>query len=233
MMSTPHRWIRPRTALVVAALVAVIVTSAVAPFVAAGAQAAAAPREPVVTVGNVTTSPGETATVPVTLSAAPDGLAGYELGVTVDDAGVAEVVGANYTDTGLTSPPRVGDDGTTVRLKAADVDRRIDPGATDVVLVWLELRAGAAGETALSVDVRRMDDDDGDPVGPATDSGRFAVRDAGRTTATATAPPGTTARGGGERRAGSPLPVGSDTAAVLGAAAVGLVLAGLGLARRR
>lgn len=112
---------------------------------------------------NATVAPGETAEVPIELAATPAGLSGYTVTVEVDDAGVASVANATYPDAfAMTSQPAIEDGSVT--LRAVDVGRSVEPGATDVRLATVVVRGEAPGETALRVAVRQVDDDDGDPA---------------------------------------------------------------------
>jgi PKD repeat protein len=130
-----------------------------------------------VSVGSATAQAGDTASVPVTLSVAPEGLSGYTLTVTTEDGDVATVDGASYPDAlGLTSSPIVSDGGGSVTLKAADIGGAVDPGATDVTLATVTLDAGDYGETALTTDIARLDDDDGSAIDASTVAGSLAVQ---------------------------------------------------------
>jgi hypothetical protein len=216
---------RSHSGSVVAALAAVVVAAAVLPLsggVAAGQQ------QPTVRVGTATVEAGGTTTVPVVLSAAPDGLAGYELAVTVGDGQVASVDGADYPSAvTLTSTPTVTGGRTEVRLRAADVERAVEPGAEGVVLARVRLDGVDAGRTDLSVDVVRMDDDDGGPMAPATEAGRLSVR----TDDVATEDGGVTTPDGASGRVDS-LPVGQETLPLVASAAAAVLLLAALLVRR-
>ena len=178
-----------------AAVVALAVVGLVAGGAAAGAQ-----TTPTVEPGDATIAAGETATVAVTLSAAPDGLAGFNL--TVEATGeTARVVGASVAaDYGITTE-RVEDGRAT--LEGVDINENVRAGATDVRLGTVTVRGERAGETDLSASVRRMDDDDGDPVSPETEPAALAVTggsgDAGNGSASGSdASTATAAAGGGD-----------------------------------
>ncbi|PSQ14541.1 hypothetical protein BRD02_08995 [Halobacteriales archaeon QS_8_69_73] len=167
-----------------AAVVALTVVGLVAGGAAAGAQ-----TTPTVDPGDATVAAGETTTVAVTLSATTDGLAGFNLTVETTD-GTARVVGASVAaDYGITTE-RVEDGRAT--LEGVDIDENVRAGATDVRLGTVTVRGESAGETDLSASVRRMDDDDGDPVSPETEPAALTVT-GGSDASTATA-----AAGGGD-----------------------------------
>lgn len=150
----------PRVALVA------LVVAAVASAGVAGAQ-----TTPTVEPDDATVGAGATTTVEVSLSAAPDGLAGFNL--TVEAAGDARVVDAGVDD-GFGITTARAEDGTAT-LEGVDVGENVQSGATDVRLGTVTVRGESAGEADLSVSVRRMDDDDGERMSPATEAGDVTV----------------------------------------------------------
>lgn len=153
---------RLRAAVVALALVGLV----------AGGAAAGAQTTPTVQPGDATVAAGETATVEVSLSAAPDGLAGFNLTVEATD-GNATVVGASVDDEFGITTARAEDGRAT--LEGVDLDETVQAGATDVRLGTVTVRGESAGETDLSTSVRRMDDDDGEAVAPATEPAALTV----------------------------------------------------------
>jgi hypothetical protein len=142
--------------------------AAIALVVLAGlAGSAVAQSGPTVRVGDASVDPGETTTVPVVLTASPDGLAGYELEVTVGPG--ASLVDASYPDAfGLTTAPAASDDGRTLRLEAADVNGQIEAGAGEVRLATVTVRGETAGRVDLTVEPVQFDADGGGAIEPAT-----------------------------------------------------------------
>jgi hypothetical protein len=97
------------------------------------------------------------------------------------------VTGAEYPDAlELTSDPAIGTDGQSVRLEAADLEERIQPGETDVRLATVTVSAESAGEATVDVSDVQVDADGGARVWPAVEAGQLTVR-TGEPTATATA----------------------------------------------
>lgn len=155
------------------ALALTLVALALLGAVTAG-PATAQTDQPTVRVVGDTVSADGTTTVGVVLTAAPDGLSGYYLDLTVD--GPARIESASYPDAfELTSDPVVGDDGRTVTLEAADVEGQVEPGATDVTLATVELAGTAPGEAELTIQPRQFDDDEGSGFQPAAQSGTVTV----------------------------------------------------------
>ena len=145
----------------------------------AGASIAAAqPGEPAVSVTDAELDTSDTATVDVVLTSAPNGLAGYNLELSVDDPDVARIEAASYPDRfDLTTDPAIDEAGETVSLEAADMGSTIGAGATDVTLATVEIAGDAPGEVELSVEPRQVDADDGDRIQPAARSGTLIVTD--------------------------------------------------------
>jgi hypothetical protein len=238
-----------RARLTALAVVAALATVVLAGAVAGVGATAAAQDGPTVQVTDASVDPGGTTTVRLVLTSAPEGLAGYELVLSVEGE-AATVAGANYTDAfGLTTEPAVSDDGRSVRLEAADVEGNVQPGATDVTLATVELRGESAGRAGLEVQPVQFDADGGARMNVGAGSGSVVV---GEPEATATPTDEPTATPGGEQGAtdGSASSSDADVAtatptntttsgqgglplAGLGVAAVALVVAGVLLGRRR
>ena len=242
----------PRRAhLALLSVVAVLATVALATTVAGAGTTAAAQGGPTVQVTDASVDPGGTTTVRVVLASAPEGLAGYELVLSVE-GDAATVVGANYTDHfGLTTEPAVGDDGRNVRLEAADVGGNVGPGAADVTLATVELRGESAGRAGLEVRPVQFDADGGARMNVSVESGVVVVGEAEPTatptpelTATPTDDSGETARSvpDDDAEAATATPPNTTTTTSgqgslplsgFGAAALALLGVGALLARRR
>ncbi len=107
---------------------------------------------------------GARATVPVTLISSPRGLSGYMIEVIVADADVATLEDVTFPEFGLVR--RVPSEGPELQLAAADLTRRVEPGAVDVTLATLVVVGARVGTTELRIKVDIMSDDDGSPMTP-------------------------------------------------------------------
>lgn len=164
MTDSTHLSIRGRTVHLALALAALALLAGTLPAVAA------AQSSPTVTVGNGTVAAGETTTVQVVLTSAPDGLAGYQVELALEDPAVAQFDNASYPDRfALTTDPVVSSDGGTITLEAADLDGAIEPGAGNVTLATVEIVGGETGETDLTVASGQFDADGGGAIEPATE----------------------------------------------------------------
>ena len=123
-------------------------------------------------VGSVALEQGATGSVDLSLRSAVDGFAGARLTVSVTEPDVAEITGVSYSDaTALTREPRISADGAAVELAVADVEKAVEPGATNVTLGSLELEGVGAGTTDLTIQVHRLDDEQGTAVEADTKDG--------------------------------------------------------------
>jgi hypothetical protein len=115
----------------------------------------------VLSASSTTVATDETTTVNLTLSTT-EGFSGGDVTVSVENGSVAEVTRANYSDElGLTKSPRVTENGTAVHLTVADVDRAIEPGATEAHLATISVRGVSRGTTAVTVTPGRFDNEAG------------------------------------------------------------------------
>lgn len=173
---------RVRTASRPLALVALVLLAGTLPALAAGQS------DPTISVEAGSVAAGETTAVPVVLTSAPDGLAGYQLELALDDPEVARFENTSYPDRfGLTTEPLISSDGGTVTLEAADLDGQIEPGASDVTLATVELTGVDGGETRVTVASSQVDADGGGAMEPATAATTVTVTgDATTETAAAT-----------------------------------------------
>ncbi|SEQ73829.1 hypothetical protein [Natrinema salaciae] len=139
---------------------------------------------PTVTVTAVAAEidPGETTTVDLGLTAAPDGLSGFNLAVSVD-TDVATVVdaelGGPFADA-MFNTVEVTDE--TATLEAA---QEVEAGATDVAFGTVELEGAADGETTVEVaegDSLPIEDGNGEPVEPEIETATLTVGDGDEST---------------------------------------------------
>ena len=120
---------------------------------------------------------GETATVPIVLASAPNGLSGYGLTVNLTDPSVAEITAVAFPDwAGMKSgsPVPAGQ----VVLKAVDMSMQVPVGATNVTLAILTVKGRAAGITDIVIvpdPALGVQDRNGDLYAVTTVPGTMAV----------------------------------------------------------
>lgn len=152
---------------------------ALALFLTLGTLYAQAPI--LVTVASGTVAVGATMSLPVTLENATSGLAGFDMTAVITDPNVAEISGATFPpfgDAGFdlslvtsTSP------GTSLRVAIVDLAGLVQPGATGQhELVTFDVVGILSGRsTTLELVIRRIDDEDGDPIAATVQIGTVTV----------------------------------------------------------
>jgi PKD repeat protein len=116
----------------------------------------------------------QTTEINITVSSLPDGLAGYNLTVTLDDPDVAEIVGISYPSwVNITENSFLP--GSSVYMAALDGNDVIQAEAEDVVLATLTVSGKDVGLANLSISVHRMDDDAGYRIEPELATGEVEV----------------------------------------------------------
>lgn len=139
----------------------------------------------VLSTTSTTVANGEVDTVNLTLSTT-EGFSGGEITVALENESVAEITGASYADgLALTGEPQVNANASAVELRAADVERAVQPGATRVRLVSVVVRGTAAGTTPVTVTVDQFDNETGRAA-------TLVVSDGGVTVGPSSIAPGTT-----------------------------------------
>ncbi|WP_101295010.1 alkaline phosphatase PhoX [Halegenticoccus soli] len=124
-----------------------------------------------VDVDSLAVANGSTASADLTASSLPAGVSGGCVTVTVSDPEVAAITDVAFSDELTPTESTVSEDGSSAKLRFADAEKNVQPGAMDVVIASLELRARGMGTTDLVVDVDRLDDEDGDAIDAEARSG--------------------------------------------------------------
>jgi len=115
---------------------------------------------------------GETATINITLSEAPNGLSGYNLSISLSNASVAEIISVSFPNWAtLHSNSSLPAD--SIWIKAVDLNDKIKRGDKNITLAILKIRGDNYGGTEIAATVTKMDDDDGNPIDPLVKHGNF------------------------------------------------------------
>ncbi len=130
-------------------------------------------------VGNaVVNVTGTTASIPIILEAAPNGLSGYNLTISLSDPGVGEITGVTYpawsTYSDNSSLPA-----DSAWIKAYDGGSgtygNVVPGAANILLATLTIRGDAGGVTTVNVVPTQIDEDGPGLISPTVIAGTFTV----------------------------------------------------------
>jgi len=118
---------------------------------------------------------GEETDFTLIIDRVPDGLSGYNITVTVEDPGVAEIVDASYPDGISLSSIYPSLPAGYVYLTASDLTGTIQPGETNVELGSLTIRGLSQGASAITVNVNKMNTQSGDTIDPSLSGATMTV----------------------------------------------------------
>ena len=128
---------------------------------------------PVITLPHAEAGIGEIVSVPLILTQAPNGVAGFLMEFSLADVGIGSIVSVEFPEYGLTYD--AVNDGSQVRFAAADLFQLFEAGATDSTLAFVNIQGLSKGSTMLQLGVVQMDDDNGDPITPQVFDGTFTT----------------------------------------------------------
>jgi PKD repeat protein len=120
--------------------------------------------------------PSETTTYVIQMDNAPNGLAGYDLYVSLDNAAVADITGVTYDSSWaqMTMNPTVPAD--SIHIGAVDTNQKIYPGSTGpFTLATITVRGSAAGTSNIVLSALKMDDDSGNAITATLNPGTVTV----------------------------------------------------------
>ncbi len=110
----------------------------------------------------------------VILDSVPEGLAGYNLTLSLSNLTVGEIVDISAPAwASMSSTSDVPAD--SVWISSVDLDSSVNPGETDVLLGNVTVRGDVEGTTELIIIVNQMDDDSGNTITPLTEPATIAV----------------------------------------------------------
>jgi hypothetical protein len=122
----------------------------------------------------LTLDQGSSGTVSLYLSEAPEGLAGYDLVVTLANPGTARITAVSYPSwAGLSNSSGVP--GEQVFMSGVDINRQVQAGATGIQLATITLEGGTTGTSSLTISDIHMDADGGAAIVPLVGTGTVVV----------------------------------------------------------
>ncbi|MBP1928166.1 PKD repeat protein [Methanolinea mesophila] len=121
---------------------------------------------------------GGTATMNFLLDEAPNGLAGFNITVSLADPDVGEIMSVSYP-AWVSQHDNATLPADSAWIKTVDMGSgdygNIGPGATDIPLGTITLRGDAEGTTGVIVTINQMSDDEGSNMFPTVTPGTFTV----------------------------------------------------------
>ncbi|MCE5298637.1 MAG: PKD domain-containing protein [Methanoregulaceae archaeon] len=118
---------------------------------------------------------GTTVEYEMRVSSLPDGLAGYDLWVTIDNHSIAEFVGVQYPGWAAFNNTTPQAPAASLRLSGVDSGRLVEPGAGSTLLATITVRADTTGTSGISITNVNMDADGGASITPEVTSGEIVV----------------------------------------------------------
>lgn len=132
-------------------------------------------------------SSGPSGTMDIRLDQASTGLAGYQLEITINPAGIAQVSAVNFPAAfGMNSASTIP--ASTVSIVAVDLMDQVPVGATNIILASLGFTGLTDGTADVEITVTELTDDSGDPISVTASGPHIVVGSATPTVAPTAAP---------------------------------------------
>lgn len=108
---------------------------------------------------------GDTATYAIVMNYVPQGLAGYNISLVIDDPAIGEIVACSLPSWAVlnTTSDTFGD---SIWLSGIDLQTQVEAGEEDVSFGTVTIRADQAGQTGLSLEYRKINADGGVNITP-------------------------------------------------------------------
>ncbi len=117
---------------------------------------------------------GASTTYQIVLDSAPNGLAGFDIDVSVATPATAEIESVSFPSWAAMNNAGSLPAGT-VRISGVDVNQQVQTGSTNVVLATITVKGLSSGTTELSVNVRGLDADGGGVISAGVSTGQIVV----------------------------------------------------------
>jgi len=127
-----------------------------------------------VSVISPTVKQGEEAKAVLKLDSAPNGLAGYIIKASLGNREIATILKVEFPSWAKLYNSSI--EGSSVVLKAVDLEDQIKPGATNIELATIVFGNTKQGESSIELLIIRMDDDSGNPINPLVESGKLVIQ---------------------------------------------------------
>ena len=126
-----------------------------------------------ISIESISVNEGMEGRVAITLYSVPTGLSGYDITVSLRNGEVGDIIDVEFPEWVKLSDKSIM--GSSVRLRAVDLEDRIKPGTTNVLLAVIIIGNTKQGESLIELAVNQMDDDYGDPIIPTIETGKITV----------------------------------------------------------
>jgi len=138
--------------------------------------------------GEITVIGGSTS-LDLTLDAAPTGLAGYSINVTIADPSVAQITAVSFPEWASLTDMTPAPPGSAFRLKATDLNSQVQEGAMNITLATLLVQGLQEGETPVILTLNLMNDENDNVIRPSLLPGMLSVHGQGVSPSAPGSPP--------------------------------------------
>ncbi|WP_319578657.1 hypothetical protein [uncultured Methanospirillum sp.] len=121
---------------------------------------------------------GMSSTATISLDSADQGLSGYILSVYPVNPQISTINGVTFPDWATLSDATHGE-GATYIIRALDMNEAVGPGAKNVPLATLTLSGVTPGSTQIMIEVKQLDDDNGNAINSPVIPGPVTVGNSG------------------------------------------------------
>ncbi|EMR74685.1 PDK repeat-containing protein [Thermoplasmatales archaeon SCGC AB-540-F20] len=113
---------------------------------------------------------GNTGTTNIILDTIPNGLSGFNISISINNPSVFNIISVTFPSW-ATIHSNSSLPASYVWLKAADMNKQIEAGATNIVFVTLNLESTQIGEASIDILITKISDDNGYPIEPSIVNG--------------------------------------------------------------
>ena len=117
-------------------------------------------------------------TATISLDSADQGLSGYILSVHPENPQISTISGVTFPGWATLSDATHGE-GATYIIRALDMNEAVGPGAKNVQLATLTLNGVSPGSTQIMIEVKQLDDDNGNAISSQLLPGQVTVGNSG------------------------------------------------------
>jgi hypothetical protein len=123
---------------------------------------------------SVTIDQDETVDLTIMMDSVPTGLSGYDMTISFSDTAIAEITAVQYPGWAML-PETSALPAPSVDIKAVDFNLAVGPGATNIEIATVTLRGLHSGTADVLITANQIDDDSGDLITPAINTGSVEV----------------------------------------------------------
>ena len=110
------------------------------------------------------TGSGSSGSSTLILDSAPTGVAGFKINATLGTSGIARLTDAVFPLAFSAMNSKTTLPAQEVRVVGVDLNKKVEPGATNITLCTFTLQGVASGSTGMQLSIGELTDDSGNPI---------------------------------------------------------------------